>query len=98
MKLATSNGKPTSEFILEFENKKGTPYNSTEQEYLDIINVARGHLQYYESLATQPTIDDAIKVVEHISFKHCPHGEWDNLVTKEILLEVYTALRGLKGE
>ena len=45
-----------------------------------------------------PTLDDAIKVVEEISSLHCRNGEWDNLVTKEILLEVYTALRGLKGE
>ena len=79
--------------------------NITAEEFkcfvYDTTNEPYKSLQEYKILKdciTRPTIDDAINVVEGISSLHCRNGMWDNLVTKEILLEVYTALRGLKGE
>ena len=51
--IATVNGELTSDYLLEFESKKGTPNNESEQEYLEVINIARGHLQHYEKLLSE---------------------------------------------
>ncbi len=55
-KIATTDLKPTSEYILKFEDRMGTPKEnemfSTEivNECLEIINQARHTIQYYENL------------------------------------------------
>jgi len=48
MNITTVDEKPTSEFLLDFEKEKGTPENPAFQEYLDVITIARAHIQYYE--------------------------------------------------
>lgn len=104
IKIATVKDKPTSEFILEFENSKGTPDNQLEQDYMEVISLARGHLQYYESLATKPTIDEAIKVIEDMikevvksSIETNSYSERCSLMAKQIIYDdVLTALKLFK--
>ena len=60
--LATIEGKKTSEYLLEFENKVGTQSGEL-QEYIEVIDIARKHLQYYEQALTPPTAEEVCEAL-----------------------------------
>jgi hypothetical protein len=43
----------------------------------------------------KPSYEDCVKAVEVVTQHHCPYGEWDNAVKKEIIFEIQDALRAL---